>query len=277
MTYKELPEEIDLIVQNALDVYKYEYFKTVYNTLVMIDEEDDFEDMLIEYINTINYTSNIQDDILDMTINYGNNILKEYGVIIDSNDLNLTILSNILLSLKNISIYSDIETPTILNILNTDETDNITKLGEIVDFYTDTTVIEILAIVEDMADNFWKPFITKIEYLIEINDEEYVSKDDTLTMRYLKNVIDDIFEYDDYSKILYSVVTDLLMNDKIDVIANEIYVYFKHTKEYLDKMNRLIFVDDDIYSDLVELDIDKDIVYDITKQIKQKIIHEDKS
>ena len=227
----------------------------LFSLLVEIDKDDELDNILSVYIDNLELSSNdiYREEFLSIIKNYMYKLFISFGIVFNKEWKSVNFYKNILYTFRYIVIYNEIDTPYILNILYDDEYTDYLKLASIVEYLTDTTLIDVLNNIDKLEKDFWRPFKIKLEYISDTFTGNTLDKSLTLQLVSINNDISDGFSYYEFNKTLLSVITDLNVS-KSELIPYEIANYFKKTDEYKTTDNVIYFIDTVIKDDLIVLD-----------------------
>jgi len=166
-----------MLETNNIDIYK--TVLELHNTAIA-----DRVDSILTNLNSLNrleglnieltdYLSNIKDDpevvkynVNNMITSHSIDVLHELGIILDSTLITYRDLDDIFTTIINLTRYNNILSSDALDILDTDEMDNISKFGNLVELYTSNTALDIHGYTTMVTDETLSNFKHVIESVI---------------------------------------------------------------------------------------------------------------
>ncbi len=263
-------EEVNELIYNFITLQYPERQRVllinIFNILIEMRKYDEIEDVLLDIVlkDELDTNTTIHDFNTKLST-YCFDLLESYGIKLIDGEITFKNIYTILTTLSETINYDILTYETTMNIIETDETDSIEKLGTLVEFFTEESKIEIYEYVDNVEHSLWNTITTHLEKAkhADIDDEDperiaFINKVLTISptildTKLLKSILE-VEEYEfDFRTYLSKALTDITTKSTdIRYCSLVLYALFSLSNEV---ENITYMLDSDILDDLQELQI----------------------
>lgn len=244
----------------------------IFEVLVNINAMDQLEVKLLDLIFVGEMDKEqLKDNVTDVIIEYLDEILKGKLITMNITSTPFMYYDIVLNTLYQCLTYNELNTPTVLNIINNDNPNEM-KLSMICEQYNDVPWIELMDIFDDVNDltliNIaeYLENVMKSQELNTLDVSEYEELTNTQMFASITNNQEDEVDPIVYLPMIYTYgeVTDF----DVDIMVKELATLMLYAKNL---ENRFYFIDSMIMEDLLELGLSEEKTNEIINKLKEKI------